>query len=184
MHLLNRANRPYISATAAAVQAPMGGRVADLGFGGGYGLRLLLDQVGPAGTVYGVDASPTALALAQRRLERALRAGRLELHHTTMWELPFADAALDGAATSNTLHYIDDDELGKSFTEVARTLRSGARFVVGVGDPAYIARLPFREGMLNRPLSDVTALIEGAGLRICDHQQIGRFHFHVYVATA
>ncbi|MEV6325970.1 class I SAM-dependent methyltransferase [Nocardia sp. NPDC051787] len=182
---LNIANRRLIEGSAEALEAARGGQVADIGFGGGYGLDILLDRVGPQGTVYGIDVSATAISQARRRFKHVIHEGQLHLMEAPMRRLPLADDALDGVVTANTIYYIPDDELPASFAEVARTLRTGGRLVVGVGDPAFMAGLPFRDGLRIRPLDEVTGLITNAGFDICDHQRVGQSDraFHVYAAT-
>jgi hypothetical protein len=57
--MLNRANQAAVSAAVEALPLTHGDTVADLGFGGGVGLDLLLRHVGTSGHVDGVDASWT-----------------------------------------------------------------------------------------------------------------------------
>ncbi|MFD6155072.1 hypothetical protein ACFWF7_16680 [Nocardia sp. NPDC060256] len=73
-----------------------------------------------------------------------------------------------------------------SLAEVSRVLRPGGRLVVGVGDPSYIATTPWRNGLLNRPMTEVAGLIEEAGFNIQDHRRIGESDkaFHVYIAVS
>jgi hypothetical protein len=61
---LNRGNEKAIVAAVDAAQAPCGGVAADIGFGGGVGLQLLLDGVG--------DGDPEVMA----RLPFRIRACR------------------------------------------------------------------------------------------------------------
>ncbi|MFI7001410.1 class I SAM-dependent methyltransferase [Nocardia sp. NPDC050175] len=184
--VLNIANRPLMAGSADALAAAPGSRVADIGFGGGYGLKILLDQVGEQGTVYGIDLSSTAIAQAQRAFRRPVDAGRLQLIQAPMKQLPIPDGGLDGVVTVNTIYYIPDSELRLSLAEVSRILRPGGRLVVGVGDPSYIATTPWRNGLINRPTTEVVGLIEEAGFGIQDHRRIGESDkaFHVYVAVS
>jgi hypothetical protein len=50
------------------------------GFGGGVGLRTLLDCVGPEDLVHRVDFSDTMLAMARGRYRQEIARGRLTLH--------------------------------------------------------------------------------------------------------
>jgi trans-aconitate methyltransferase len=61
---LNRGNRPVVAAAVEHTGVGAGDRAADLGFGGGIGLRLLLQRVGAVGHVDGVDVSETMLESA------------------------------------------------------------------------------------------------------------------------
>jgi hypothetical protein len=63
---LNRRNRPSVTAAVEAAALSAGEVAADVGFGGGVGLPMLLDAVGPAGHVHGVEMSRTALTRAER----------------------------------------------------------------------------------------------------------------------
>lgn len=56
-----------IITSAVDLAAPIQGQVvADLGFGGEVGLRLLLDRVGPYGRVHGIDLSADMVKRAER----------------------------------------------------------------------------------------------------------------------
>src|ERR1700733_1368283 len=78
---LNRGNRGFVSAAVQELHADGDALVADVGFGGGVGLKLLLDSVGQSGSVHGVEVSDTMLEQAARRYRRQIAAGRLALHN-------------------------------------------------------------------------------------------------------
>ena len=52
---LNKGNERAIVAAVEAVAAGRGGVVADIGFGGGAGLQLLLDGIYDDGVVHGIE---------------------------------------------------------------------------------------------------------------------------------
>ncbi|WP_306355813.1 MULTISPECIES: class I SAM-dependent methyltransferase [unclassified Nocardia] len=185
MRLLNVANRKLMDGSVDAVSAAPGQRVADIGFGGGHGLRRLLGQVGPTGIVHGVDLSADAIAQAQKTFRNKIRDGRLTLHHTSMDALPFDDKSLAGVVTVNTVYYIEDEPLAASLAEVARVLEPGGRLVIGAADPAYQAGLPFRDGMISRTPEQIQGFMEAAGFSVTDHRRVGDSDraFHVYVGT-
>ena len=79
------------------------GVVADVGFGGGVGIALLLDRVDAGGKVHGVEVSSEMLSRATRRFRDEITAGRLELHRASMTQLPFGPASLDGIITTHTV---------------------------------------------------------------------------------
>lgn len=175
---LNKANRGTITGAVDALAVQPGDDVADLGFGGGIGLRLLLDSA--AGTVHGVDYSPTIVERARRQF----RSDRLRLHTGSITELPLADDSVDGLITLNTIYFIDD--LATAFAEMARILRPTGRAVIGLGDPAAMAALPFTEhGFRIRPVSEVTDTMVGAGLAVTQHRRVGDDEraYHLLVAT-
>ncbi|MEO8745046.1 MAG: class I SAM-dependent methyltransferase [Candidatus Dormiibacterota bacterium] len=170
--LLNRSNAGLIARAAEAAAVQPGAVVADLGFGGGLGLSLLLDRVGAQGQVHGVELSTTMLSRAARRFRREVVAGRLHLHSASMTQLPLADRSLDGVITNNTLYFIP--ELDQAFRELARVLSLPGRAVVGIGDPQMMAEMPTTPyGFKIRPVEEVVSVASSAGLRLADHQRAG-----------
>jgi arsenite methyltransferase len=144
--------------------------VADIGFGGGVGLKFLLDSVGPSGTVHGVEVSETMLSQAAGRYRRDIATGRLSLHFGSMTQLPFADGALDGAITVNTIYFVTD--LEEAFRELARVINSKGRLVIGLADPDVLAKLPFTgHGFHLRPVPEVLDRLRSTGLTV-EHRQI------------
>ena len=168
--VLNRGNRRFVRAAVQALQPDAAAVVADVGFGGGVGLKLLLDSVGPSSRVHGVEISETMLSQAARQYRRDIAAGRLALHTGSLTQLPFADGALNGVLTVNTIYFIA--ELDGAFTELARVVGSSGRIVVGVADPDAMARMPFTgHGFHLRPVPEVIDTLRGAGLAV-EHRRI------------
>ena len=127
-----------IEAAVAASAASENQRVADVGFGGGIGLQLLLERVGPSGRVDGIDVSPTMVAQARRTYAAACAAGTLSAATGSMLDLPLPDDSLDAAITVNTVYFLDD--VTPALKEFHRVLKPGGRLVIGIGDPAAMAR--------------------------------------------
>ena len=180
---LNRGNRGFVSAAVQALQPDPAAVVADVGFGGGVGLKFLLDGIGHSGRVHGVELSETMLSNAARRYRREIKAGRLALHDGSLTELPFADGALDGVLTVNTIYFVA--ELDRAFTELARVVGSSGRIVVGVADPEVMKRMPFTgHGFQLRPVSEVVDTLRGAGLAV-EHRRVSQSDDapHLLIAT-
>jgi arsenite methyltransferase len=171
--MLNKGNAGTISAAVEALGLPAGATVADIGFGGGIGLDLLLKAVGPTGHVIGVEPSTDMIARAGRTRATAVAEGRLELREATLGALPFADQALQGWLTVNTIYFVDD--LATAATELTRVLRPGGRGVVGMADPEWMAKdFPFVEhGFRVRSVADVVGVLTDAGLSV-DHRELRR----------
>ena len=169
---LNRGNRSVIRDAVHATEARKGGTVADIGFGGGAGLALLLDQVGSAGVVHGIEISSTMLAAARRRFANHVKKGGLQLHEATMQLLPLPDDSVDAALSTNTIYFVDD--LGAAVSELARVLRPGGRLALGVGDPAAMATMPFtKHGFVLRPVSEIIESLRLAGFTLIEDRRVG-----------
>src|SRR5918999_135935 len=108
-----------------ALGAEPGERLLDMGCGPGFYVSELLDQVGPKGSVVGLDASPQMLAVAAHRSE-----GRpnVEFHQADATSLPVEDASFHRAVCVQVLEYVSDVETG--LREILRALRPGGRAVI------------------------------------------------------
>jgi arsenite methyltransferase len=167
---LNRGNRGFVSAAVQELHADGDAVVADVGFGGGVGLKLLLDSVGRSGSGHGVEVSDTMLEQAARRYRRQVAAGRLALHNASLSRIPFADGALTGVVTINTIYFVAD--LQEAFTELARVTAHSGRIVVGVANPETLAKLPFTDNSFRlRPIPEVINTLQGAGFTV-QHRRI------------
>ncbi len=181
--LLNRGNRQAVAAAVDATEATAGNAVADIGFGGGLGLELLLRRVAPQGTVHGVEIADDMLARARARFDTQIAAGSLVLERGSLTALPLDDTSLDAALTVNTVYFVTD--LDAACTELARVLRPGGRAVLGVGDPDAMARLPFTAyGFTLRPIAEIVASLRRAGLENVEQRRLNdvAIPHHVLVA--
>ena len=163
--LLNRGNERAIAAAVESAEVRRGSVAADIGFGGGVGLQLLLDRVGDDGVVHGVEIADDMLARARSRFGRDVQSGRLRLSSGSMTALPLDDNSVDALITLNTVYFIS--ELDAACAELARVLRPGGRAVVGIGDPDVMARLPFApHGFIIRRVDEIAAALQNSGLQV------------------
>jgi arsenite methyltransferase len=171
--LLNRSNRGLIAEAIDALKLPAGAVAADLGFGGGVGLALLLERVGPNGQVYGVDFSATMVSEAERRYKSDVASGRLHLHAGSITMLPLEDGSIQGAITINTIYFIAD--LDRAFAELTRVIAPSGRVVVGIGDPRMMASIPTTPfGFTIRQVDEIAKVAQSAGLILQDHKRAGQ----------
>lgn len=182
--LLNRGNR---QAVAAAVDAAMpdGKTVADIGFGGGLSLDLLLQRVGPQGAVYGVEIAEDMLTRARARFATQIAAGRMRLVGGSLTALTLEDSSLDAAISVNTVYFVSD--LDAACAELARVLGPGGRVVLGIGDPDVMARLPFAAYGFNlRPIGEIVAALKNAGFADVEQRRLDEVAIphHLLVAVA
>ena len=180
---LNRGNAPVIAAAVEATGLRAGQVAADLGFGGGLGLQLLLDRVDADGRVHGVELSDTMLAAARRHHPREVVEGRLSLAKGTLEDLPLDDGLLDGLITLNTLYFVED--LPAAFAGIARVLSPNGRAVIGVADPAWMQTQPVvaADAFRVRPIAELVGGLEAAGLDVQEEKLDDRRSYHLLIAT-
>lgn len=180
---LNRGNGPAITAAVEATGLRAGQVAADLGFGGGLGLQLLLDRVGPDGRVHGVELSDTMLAAARRHHARDVADGRLSLAKGTLQDLPLDDGIVDGLITLNTLYFVDD--LPAAFAGIARVLSPTGRAVIGVADPGWMQTQPvvMAAEFRVRPIDELVSGLQAAGLDVQEEKLDDRRSYRLLIAT-
>lgn len=109
----------------ALLAPPRGGRIADLCCGTGDLVFHLL-RVDPTLDVTGIDFCEPMLVRARERARSAQRAKSTFVEADVM-QLPFGDAAFDGATMGFSLRNVVD--VDAALKEALRVLRPGARFV-------------------------------------------------------
>jgi ubiquinone/menaquinone biosynthesis C-methylase UbiE len=105
-------HRYFVPTIATAVSAELlraanlktGERVVDVACGTGLIVRLASEQVGPTGSVTGVDISPEMIGVARSVAAEP----RVEWHVADARELPFPDASYDVATCQMGLMFMED----------------------------------------------------------------------------
>ena len=169
---LNTVNADRIRAGVETIHCTPGMRVADIGFGGGFGLHALLDRVGPSGHVTGVELSPTVLDMAKRTYSAQLTGGRLDLLHGSLTQLPLAHDSLDAAISINTIYFVPDS--GTALGELARVIRPGGHLALGVADPDALASQPLDTDIfIQRPISQLLDQAAAASWTLVEDRRLG-----------
>lgn len=130
--------------SAAAVGSPFapgainaGETVVDIGCGAGADACVAALLVGPAGKVYGFDATPAMVAKARAN---ALAAGlsQVEIRTADMARLDLSDASVDVVISNGAINLAADKS--EVFAEIFRILRPGGRcqFADMVRDPVAV----------------------------------------------
>lgn len=154
-----------------ALGAQAGERIIDVGCGPGFYVAELAEEVGPRGSVLGVDAAEAMLALAARRCEGRENAS---LEQADATALPAADESFDAALSVQVMGHVPD--VGAALAEIGRVLRPGGRVVIWDidwetlswygPDPERMARAKRAvSGHLSHPTlpQRLTALLRAAG---------------------
>lgn len=101
-----------------------GERVLDLGSGSGMDSFAAAVQVGPHGSVTGVDITPEQLAKA----ERLAFGDRVSFRRARIEELPFDDGSFDAVISNGVVNLSPDKH--RVFAEASRVLRGGGRLAL------------------------------------------------------
>ena len=105
-----------------AGRLPMGGRVVDLGSGGGFDCYVAAELVGPTGSVVGIDMTPAMLERS-RRVANELGLRNVEFREGILEALPVADGWADVLISNGVLNLVADK--AQVLAEAHRVLRPG-----------------------------------------------------------
>ncbi len=108
-----------------ALGAKAGQRILDVGCGPGFYVAELLEEVGPEGSVVGLDRSPQMLAIAARRCRTHSNADFREGEATS---LPVGESDFDAVLCIQVLEYVTN--VPAALAQMHRALRPGGRLVV------------------------------------------------------
>ena len=146
---------------------------ADVGFGGGLGLQLLLQRRPAGGQVHGVESSRGLLRSAASRFRPELVAGRLQLHEASPEQLPLPTGGIDGVMTLNTVYCLTDTQLVQALRELKRVLAPGGRLILGATEPAEMARLPLSAGFRIRTIDQIECVLDAVGFDSLGRHRVG-----------
>jgi SAM-dependent methyltransferase len=105
--------------------AQPGERIVDIGCGPGFYCAELAEEVGPSGSIVGVDGSASMLALAERRCAEL---PNVELVEGEATAVPVPDGSFDAAISVQVQEYVP--EIGASLAEMLRVLKPGGRALI------------------------------------------------------
>jgi len=126
-HLLALANNNAVDAVVAALEVEPGAATLEVGFGGGYGIKLAAES---GFQVSGIEYSPASVAGASAGLAReAVESGRAVLRQGDVAELPYDDATFDAVFHVNCFYFWPD--LDRGAAECLRVLRPGGLMITG-----------------------------------------------------
>jgi len=140
----------------ALAEIQPGMTVLDLGSGGGFDAFLAWRQVGPSGTVIGVDMTNDMLARARQNAAN-LGARNVEFRKGHIESLPVDDNSVDFIISNCVINLSPDKSA--VFREMNRVLKPGGRFAVS--DIVLLAELPEQ---IKNDVNAYVGCISGASL--------------------
>jgi ubiquinone/menaquinone biosynthesis C-methylase UbiE len=144
-------------------EIPQTGTIVDLGCGGGYNVKRLLEKSQSA-KVYGVDISAESVRKAKKINSKEL-GRRCEIMQGDVGQMPFKDGQFDFATAFETVFFWPN--LPVNLLEVFRVIKAGGRFAVinNYGDPAidWEKKVPC---MKRYTVKEIQNFMEAAGFKI------------------
>lgn len=101
--------------------------ILDVGCGGGKTIERLA-AIATGGKVYGVDFSEESVAVSKKTNRASVSAGRVEVHHASVSQLPFPGAMFDVVTAVETHYYWPD--LVADLREILRVLKPGGTLAI------------------------------------------------------
>lgn len=162
-----------------------GESVLDVGCGTGTLAVTAKQRVGPAGRVYGVDASPEMLARANKKASKA--GAEVVFKNGIVEALPFSESQFDAVLSTLMLHHLGRKARQQCAHEMRRVLKPGGRVLaVDFARPAE-----GRKGLLDRfhhhgyvNVDDLVALLTEAGLKTVKSGAVGIGDLQFVLASA
>ena len=157
---MEREHLPMANWEFSLLEIPQSGKILDVGCGGGYNVRRLLEK-SAAAKVIGIDISEESVRKA-KKINKDELGGRCEIIQGSAEKLPFEDEELELVTAFETVFFWKNIE--SSFSEIRRTLKSGGRLAVinNYGDPKidWEKKVPC---MTRHTAGEIKNLMEKAG---------------------
>jgi SAM-dependent methyltransferase len=115
---------PEIRMLIRSLELKQGMHILDAGCGSGEALSWLSSEVGPSGSVVGID-----LAVAHVAVARTHASARIQIHQADLLDAPVKPASLDLVWCVNTINHLADPVDGVK--HLGKLLRRGARLALG-----------------------------------------------------
>lgn len=157
---MNMGHTPMAKWGFTQFTVPKDGKIADIGCGGGYNVRRLLERSGN-GFVYGVDHSEASVEKSRAANKKDL-GKRCKIVQASAEQLPFKDNTFDLVTAFETVYFWPNIE--SCFKEIRRVLKDNGQFAVinDPGDPEkhWEEKIP---GMTAYTADEIACLMEQAG---------------------
>ncbi len=156
----NPLREPYLRAAIQALRLPVGSRGLDAGCGIGLQVPLLVEAIGPAGHVTGLDLCPEFLVHAERIAEKAGLSGQVSFREGDVRRLPFDDNTFDWAWSADCVGL--PLEPLPLVEELARVVKPGGTVaILAWSSQMLLPGHPLLEARLNATSSGIAPFVKG-----------------------
>jgi ubiquinone/menaquinone biosynthesis C-methylase UbiE len=161
-----------------------GESVLDVGCGTGSLAVAAKRQVGPTGTVYGIDASAEMIARANKKARKA--GAEVVFKEALAQEIPFPDGHFDVALSTVMLHHLPSKARLQCVREMQRVVKPGGRVLVvdfedSKAEGGLFSRFHRRHGHVS--VRDLVSLLKEAGFMVSDSGAVGIRNLQFVLAT-
>jgi len=159
---MDKEHLPMAEWSFTQFEFPAQGNVLDIGCGGGYNIKRMLQKL-PKGKIVGLDISEESVRKAKKVNKEEL-GKRVKILQGSVEKMPFKDERLDLVTAFETVFFWPDVE--SNITEVYRIVKPGGQFVVinNYGDPKidWEKKVPC---MKRHTAEEIGTYMENAGFR-------------------
>lgn len=163
---MNKGHFPLTAYTLDAIDLTDKETLLDIGCGGGRTVSELLRRA-PRARVCGMDYAPAAVRVATEYNAAAIRAGRCDICQGDARDLPYRDEVFAVVTAIETLYFWPEPK--RCFAEVARVLKPGGYFLIGMESGSETAMNIFTsliKGMVYYRPEDIRRLAKTGGLDV------------------
>ncbi|MGA7195363.1 MAG: methyltransferase domain-containing protein [Anaerolineales bacterium] len=160
-------NRPNSRMVVELAKIKPGDKVLDVGCGTGNLTLTAKTFAGESGAVYGIDASPEMIDIAQKKAKQA--GADVVFDIGLVEKLSFPDETFDVVISRLVIHHLPDDLKRKAFAEIFRVLKPGGHFLVADFNPPtnpilnHVTSAFVGHGMMHTNVSNIPLLFSAAG---------------------
>lgn len=161
---VNRSNSRMVIELA---KVKPGDSVLDVGCGTGNLTMTAQSYAGPGGKVYGIDAAPEMIEVAQKK---ASRSGSEVVFEVGLIEaLAFPEATFDVVISRLAIHHLPDDLKHRGFAEILRVLKPGGHLLIADFNPPtnpvlnHITTALVGSHMMQTDIRRLPPMLESAG---------------------
>ena len=176
----NPLREPVIRSAIQALDFPSGSRGLDAGCGIGLQALILVQAVGPAGHITGLDLSPELLVHAKEIAQRAGYSDQISFKEGDVNKLPFDDHTFDWVWSSDCVGYPTGDLL-PLLKEIARVVKPGGiAAILAWSSQQLLPGFPLLEARLNATCSALIPCVKGKKPDSNFLRALGWFHHAGY----